>query len=75
MSHTSIIAKNITVNQQSNLLLDDVSFALDKGEHLVITGSSGGGKTTLAKVLAHKIFYNGSVEYSGKNEGLDRIML
>lgn len=64
MSHTSIIAKNITVNQQNNLLLDDISFALNEGEHLIITGGSGSGKTTLAKVLAHTIFYKGSVDYS-----------
>lgn len=64
MRQASIIAKNITVNQQNNLLLYDVSFALNEGEHLLITGSSGSGKTTLAKALAHKVFYKGSVEYS-----------
>src|SRR6478609_11717857 len=62
MAQTSIIANNILVQQQQNLLLNGVSFALNKGEHLLITGGSGCGKTTLAKVLANKIFYKGSIE-------------
>ena len=44
--------------------MDDISFALNKGEHLLITGTSGSGKTTLAKALANKIFYKGSIEFS-----------
>ena len=44
--------------------LNAVSFALNEGAHLLITGSSGSGKTLLAKALAGKIFYKGVVEYS-----------
>jgi molybdate transport system ATP-binding protein len=44
--------------------LKDVSFALNGGENLLITGISGSGKTTLAKALANKIFYKGCVEFS-----------
>ena len=69
---------NTHINKQKNPLLivkrlssplgdgglNNVSFALNKGEHLLITGGSGSGKTTLAKVLANKIFYKGSVEYN-----------
>ena len=44
--------------------LNDISFALNEGEHLLITGTSGSGKTTLAKVLANKIFYKGSIEFN-----------
>jgi ATP-binding cassette subfamily B protein RaxB len=32
-------------------VLDDVSFALEPGEHVAIVGASGCGKTTLAKLL------------------------
>jgi molybdate transport system ATP-binding protein len=64
MAQTSIIAKNITVKQQSNLLLNDISFALNEGRHLLIRGNSGSGKTTLAKVLTNKIFYKGAVAYN-----------
>lgn len=44
--------------------LNDISFALNEGEHLLITSASGSGKTTLAKALANKIFYKGSVEFN-----------
>lgn len=66
MAQTFITANNIIVNQHHSLLLDSVSFALNEGNHLLITGKSGSGKTTLAKVLANKIFYKGAVEYAGK---------
>jgi molybdate transport system ATP-binding protein len=64
MAQTSTIAKNIIVNQQNNFLLNDVSLALNEGEHALITGASGSGKTTLSKALANKIFYKGSIEFS-----------
>jgi molybdate transport system ATP-binding protein len=44
--------------------LNDISFALNRGEHLLITGNSGSGKTTLAKALTGKIFYKGFIEFS-----------
>ncbi len=45
-------------------MLDDISFALNEGEHLLITGTSGSGKTTLAKTLVNKIFYKGLISYN-----------
>ncbi len=63
MAQTSIIVKNISVKQQENILLNDVSFALNQGEHLLITGTSGSGKTMLAKAITGKIFYKGVVEF------------
>ena len=63
MAQTSIIAKNLFVKQQNTVVLNDISFGLNEGEHLLITGASGSGKTTLAKVLANKIFYKGSIEF------------
>ena len=43
--------------------LNNISFVLNGGEHLLITGTSGSGKTILAKALANKIFYKGSIEF------------
>lgn len=50
--------------QSSPLGIGGISFALNEGEHLLITGASGSGKTTLAKTLTNKIFYKGLIEFN-----------
>ena len=49
-------AENLVLHVEDNgtkkCLLDHISFQVDDGEMLVITGPNGGGKSTLAKVLA-----------------------
>ena len=48
-------AENLILHVEDNgakkCLLDHISFQVDDGEMLVITGPNGGGKSTLAKVL------------------------
>ena len=48
-------AENLTLyvndNGSQKCLLNDISFHVDDGEMLVITGPNGGGKSTLAKTL------------------------
>ena len=48
-------AENLVLHVEDNgtkkCLLDHISFQVDDGEMLVITGPNGGGKSTLAKVL------------------------
>ena len=52
MSSTAIIeAKNLTIGYGSNVVLEDVSFDVRKGEVFVILGGSGCGKSTLLKHL------------------------
>ena len=34
-------------------ILDNVSFKIEQGKILIITGPNGGGKSTLAKYLSH----------------------
>src|SRR5947208_17098670 len=63
MNNSSIIAKNLCVKQQSNTMLDAISFNLKANDHLAIIGSSGSGKTTLAKALSGKIFFQGTIEF------------
>ncbi len=41
----------VKIDNYSNSILKDISFSLEAGEHLIILGSNGVGKTTLAKVL------------------------
>ncbi|HTE26202.1 ATP-binding cassette domain-containing protein [Flavitalea sp.] len=49
----------------SELLLDDVSLTIDKGQTLAITGASGSGKTSLAKVITGDLFHSGTVKFKG----------
>jgi len=41
----------IKIDNYSNEILKNISFSLEAGEHLIILGSNGVGKTTLAKIL------------------------
>lgn len=55
-------------SDNSPLLFQNLSFSLKKGEILAITGRSGCGKTTLAKILLGLYLPNtGSVEVLGNN--------
>ena len=68
MNLVSIIAKNITAKWQNRYVLHDVSFKLNAGENLLITGASGSGKTLVAKALAGKLFHQGEVSFCVLNE-------
>ena len=47
--------KNLTFKVKENgidrSIVEDISFTVENGEMLVITGPNGGGKSSLAKVL------------------------
>lgn len=54
------------------IILEHVTFAIKKGERVTITGPSGGGKSTLLKIIASMLSpTEGRVIYNGKN--LDEI--
>ena len=60
------ISFNVSDDKGEKEILTDVSFTLDDGKFLVITGPNGGGKSTLAKIImgiekptGGKIFWNG----------------
>jgi len=46
------LSKTYTVDHRRITVLDDISLAVSTGEFVVITGSSGGGKTTLLTLLS-----------------------
>lgn len=48
---------------QSSVILQDVSFTLHKGEQIALVGDSGGGKSTIIKLIMG--FYSKEGEYSG----------
>ena len=43
--------KNISFGYKNNLVLSNVSFKVESGEHVSIIGESGSGKTTLLKLI------------------------
>jgi len=45
-------AQNLSYRRGDKIILADLSFALARGEGLVIAGANGSGKTTLLKILA-----------------------
>ena len=47
MTNTIISVQNLRSSYEDQLVLDDISFSVNKGEIFVITGASGCGKTTL----------------------------
>jgi energy-coupling factor transporter ATPase len=53
--------------------IDGISFAIDKGEFVILTGPSGCGKTTLCRCLNGLIphFYHGALQGSIRVSGLD----
>lgn len=63
MKPEAIIASDIRVVQAGRTLLDGISFRLNAGDHLAITGKSGSGKTSLARVMAGLLFSQGKIEY------------
>ncbi|MDH7464316.1 ATP-binding cassette domain-containing protein [Chitinophagaceae bacterium 26-R-25] len=67
MTTTSTIVNNIKITWLGKAVLDNISFTLNKGEHLMITGVSGSGKTLLAKAISGKIFHEGTIAFHDTN--------
>lgn len=54
-------------NESKKCLLDHISFEVEDGEMLVITGPNGGGKSTLAKALIGINECDGTIVLNGKD--------
>jgi|SRR5690625_1367004 len=54
------------VNQQQ--ILKDISFSVQVGDIITVTGPSGGGKSTLLKIMGHLLSpTSGIIQYNGKD--------
>jgi len=68
MGSPVIILKNVSAQQYSKAVLNDISFELQQGQHLAIIGESGSGKSSLAKAIAGKLFAKGNIEVQYKED-------
>ena len=62
-----IVLDSITVKWNEQPTLDNISFTIYEGDFVAITGSNGGGKTTLLKVILNLLKpTRGSVKYASE---------
>lgn len=47
-----LVAENLVIERGGRLIVSGVSFSLDAGEALILTGANGAGKTTVLRALA-----------------------
>jgi len=67
-SEPIITLKNVTFKNNSDTILDDISFEIRKGDFLGIIGPNGAGKTTLFKcMLGLKKDFTGSIKILGND--------
>ena len=63
---TIIQLQGVSIYQQSNLILSDVSVSIDKGEFVYLIGRTGSGKSSLLKSLYGEVhIHNGSGTIAG----------
>ena len=64
----SMSFENVTFSYENDVVIDNVSFELKKGETVALVGPSGGGKSTLANLAVR--FYDpnsGAIKIDGKD--------
>ncbi len=65
MKPYAIEIEDVWFSYERTMILQEVNIALEQGEFLGIIGPNGGGKTTLLKIVAGLIPYQGEVRVGG----------
>ena len=59
-----LAVKDLTIKYKNNIILDNVSFNIKKGDYLAIVGENGSGKSTLVKAMLGLKDYTGTIDLS-----------
>lgn len=69
-SEPVISVRKASILQESNVVLSDVSFDIEKGEFVFLVGRTGGGKSSLLKTIYADLFLrSGNMQVAGYNIG------
>ncbi|MBP3522115.1 MAG: ABC transporter ATP-binding protein [Clostridia bacterium] len=60
-------AEHVTVCCDGQVIVDDLSFALEAGQWLMLIGPNGAGKSTLIRAIAQGVPCTGSITLDGKS--------
>ena len=60
-------AERVTVCCDGQVIVDDLSFALEAGQWLMLVGPNGAGKSTLIRAIAQGVPYTGSITLDGRD--------
>ena len=64
MSPSPVLSVNqLSINRSGKKILENISFTVNTGEALAITGPAGCGKTSLGLALAQQLYYQGTITY------------
>jgi iron complex transport system ATP-binding protein len=67
---TIVKLKNVTFERAGRLILDDISWTIEQGQHWALLGANGSGKTTLLKIITgYEWPTDGSVEVFNQQYG------
>lgn len=68
MAEKILEVKDVSFQVEGEQILKELNFSIDKGERVTITGPSGGGKSTLLKIIASILTPSeGKVVYKGED--------
>ena len=60
-------AEHVTVRCDGRVIVNDLSFALEAGQWLMLVGPNGAGKSTLIRAVAQGVPYTGDITLDGKS--------
>ena len=64
MSPSPVLSVNqLSINRSGKKILENISFTVNTGEALAITGPAGCGKTSLGLALTQQLYYQGTITY------------